>query len=343
MCVGLDPEPKKFPDRFRDAPGGIFEFNKAIIDATRDLVCAYKPQFAHYAAHAAENQLEHTIDYIKSTLPERHRDPRFSKRGDIGSTAEQYAHEAFERYDADAVTVNPYLGRDSVEPFLKHGDKGVIILCRTSNPGAKDFQDLDVGRQEAVPARRRAGGEGMEHGWQLHAGGGRHVSRKSSPTFARASGDLPFLVPGVGAQGGDVAKVMAAGKTAAGTGLVISSSRAILYASSGDDFAKRRAQGRAGTAATRSTRIAPDGHVFIARQRRICAKITSCAARDLLQGLRRVRRDSSGGARAHGDGVLDHQVDRTASFPDLRRLRGAVSGEAAQAGTTSSRPTFTPC
>ena len=144
MCVGLDPEPKKFPDRFRDTPGSIFEFNKAIVDATRDLVCAYKPQFAHYAAHAAENQLEHTIDYIKSTCPNAIV-ILDSKRGDIGSTAEQYAQEAFERYDADAVTVNPYLGRDSVEPFLKHGDKGVIILCRTSNPGAKDFQDLNVG------------------------------------------------------------------------------------------------------------------------------------------------------------------------------------------------------
>ena len=132
VCVGLDPEPKKFPDRLRDTPGAIFAFNKAVIDATADLVCAYKPQFAHYAAHAAENQLEHTIDYIKSTCPNAVV-ILDSKRGDIGSTAEQYAHEAFERYDADAVTVNPYLGRDSVEPFLKHGDKGVIVLCRTSN------------------------------------------------------------------------------------------------------------------------------------------------------------------------------------------------------------------
>jgi orotidine-5'-phosphate decarboxylase len=144
VCVGLDPEPKKFPDRLRDTPGAIFAFNKAIVDATGDLVCAYKPQFAHYAAHAAENQLEHTIDYIKTRCPDAIV-ILDSKRGDIGSTAEQYAHEAFERYGADAVTVNPYLGRDSVEPFLKHEDKGVIILCRTSNPGAKDFQDLTVG------------------------------------------------------------------------------------------------------------------------------------------------------------------------------------------------------
>ena len=120
VCVGLDPEPKKFPDQFRDAPGGIFEFNKAIVDATRDLVCAYKPQFAHYAAHGAEQQLEHTIDYIKATAPNAIV-ILDSKRGDIGSTAEQYAQEAFERYGADAVTVNPYLGRVSLEPFLKDG------------------------------------------------------------------------------------------------------------------------------------------------------------------------------------------------------------------------------
>ena len=236
VCVGLDPEPKKFPDRFRDAPGGIFEFNKAIIDATRDLACAYKPQFAHYAAHAAENQLEHTIDYIKETAPNAIV-ILDSKRGDIGSTAEQYAHEAFERYGADAVTVNPYLGRDSVEPFLKHADKGVIILCRTSNPGAKDLQDLNVGPErklfqhvaETVAKEWNANGNCM-----LVVGA---TYPEELADIRSRVGDLPFLVPGVGAQGGDVAKVMKAGKTAAGTGLVISSSRAILYASSGDDFA----------------------------------------------------------------------------------------------------------
>jgi len=236
VCVGLDPEPKKFPDRFRDAPGGIFEFNKAIIDATRDLACAYKPQFAHYAAHAAEIQLEHTIDYIKATAPNAIV-ILDSKRGDIGSTAEQYAHEAFERYGADAVTVNPYLGRDSVEPFLAKADKGVIILCRTSNPGAKDFQDLTVG-----PDRKlfQHVAETVAKDWNSNGNCmlvvGATYPEELADIRARV-GDLPFLVPGVGAQGGDVAKVMKAGKTAAGTGLVISSSRAILYASSGDDFA----------------------------------------------------------------------------------------------------------
>ena len=214
----------------------IFEFNKAIVDATRDLVCAYKPQFAHYAAHAAENQLEHTIDYIKSTCPNAIV-ILDSKRGDIGSTAEQYAHEAFERYDADAVTVNPYLGRDSVEPFLKHDDKGVIILCRTSNPGAKDFQDLDVGSGKKLfqhVAERVAKEWNTADNCMLVVGA--TYPEELADIRARV-GDLPFLVPGVGAQGGDVAKVMAAGKTKAGTGLVISSSRAILYASSGEDFA----------------------------------------------------------------------------------------------------------
>ena len=236
VCVGLDPEPKKFPDRFRDTPGSIFEFNKAIVDATRDLVCAYKPQFAHYAAHGAEAQLEHTIDYIKTRCPDAIV-ILDSKRGDIGSTAEQYAHEAFERYGADAVTVNPYLGRDSVEPFLKHSDKGVIILCRTSNAGAKDFQDLNVGPErklfqhvaETVAREWNADGNCM-----LVVGA---TYPDELADIRSRVGDLPFLVPGVGAQGGDVAKVMKAGKTAAGAGLVISSSRAILYASSGDDFA----------------------------------------------------------------------------------------------------------
>lgn len=236
VCVGLDPEPKKFPDAFRDAPGSIFAFNKAIVDATADLVCAYKPQFAHYAAHGAELQLEHTIDYIKATAPNAIV-ILDSKRGDIGSTAEQYAHEAFERYGADAVTVNPYLGRDSVEPFLKHADKGVIILCRTSNPGARDLQDLHVGPGKTLYQHVA---ETVAKDWNA-AGNCMIVVGATYPEelaeIRKRVGDLPFLVPGVGAQGGDVAKVMAAGKTAAGTGLVISSSRAILYASNGADFA----------------------------------------------------------------------------------------------------------
>src|SRR6202044_2408007 len=143
VCVGLDPELERFPAQLSGNASPIFQFNRAIIDATADLVCAYKPQFAHYAAYEAEDQLERTIDYIQSTYPGI---PVIldSKRGDVGNTAERYAIEAFERYHADAVTVSPYLGGDSMEPFLKYEDKGVIILCRTSNPGAGDLQDLEM-------------------------------------------------------------------------------------------------------------------------------------------------------------------------------------------------------
>ena len=144
VCVGLDPEIERFPAHIRKEPSPIFQFNRSIIDATADLVCAYKPQFAHYAAYEAEDQLERTIEYIHRVHPGI---PVIldAKRGDIGNTAERYAIEAFERYGADAVTVNPYLGSDSLEPFLRHAERGVLILCRTSNPGAGDLQDLPVG------------------------------------------------------------------------------------------------------------------------------------------------------------------------------------------------------
>lgn len=144
VCVGLDPEPARFPPQLRDRPRAVLEFNQAIVDATCDLVACYKPQFAHYAALGAEAELEMTIRYIHQRAPGV---PVIldAKRGDVGHTAERYAREAFERYDADAVTVNPYLGGDSLEPFLAYADRGVVILCRTSNPGARELQDLPVG------------------------------------------------------------------------------------------------------------------------------------------------------------------------------------------------------
>jgi orotidine-5'-phosphate decarboxylase len=234
VCVGLDPEIERFPPQVVDQPSPIFQFNKAIIDATADLVCAYKPQFAHYAAYEAEDQLERTIDYIQSTYPGI---PVIldSKRGDVGNTAERYAIEAFERYHADAVTVNPYLGGDSMEPFLKYEDKGVIILCRTSNPGAGDLQDLAVGARRlfhvvADLAARR---------WNTRGNCALVVGATYPRELAEVReivGNMPFLVPGVGAQGGDVAQAVQSGQTAAGAGLVISSSRGILYASSGENF-----------------------------------------------------------------------------------------------------------
>jgi len=235
VCVGLDPEIERFPPQILDQPSPIFQFNKAIVDATADLVCAYKPQFAHYAAYEAEDQLERTIDYIQSTYPTI---PVIldSKRGDVGNTAERYAIEAFERYHADAVTVNPYLGGDSLEPFLKYEDKGVIILCRTSNPGAGDLQDLQIGGRRlfhtvADLAARRWNTRGN---CMLVVGA---TYPRELAEVREITGDMPFLVPGVGAQGGDVAQAVQNGQTAAGSGLVISSSRSILYAAPDENFA----------------------------------------------------------------------------------------------------------
>jgi orotidine-5'-phosphate decarboxylase len=235
VCVGLDPEIERFPPHIAEHASPVFQFNKAIIDATADLVCAYKPQFAHYAAYEAEDQLERTIEYIHRSYPGV---PVIldSKRGDVGNTAERYAIEAFERYGADAVTVNPYLGGDALEPFLKHADKGVIILCRTSNPGAGDVQDLEIGGRRlyhiiAELAARRWNARGN---CLLVVGA---TYPRELAEVRRIVGDMPFLVPGVGAQGGDVALAVQNGQTATGTGLIISSSRGILYASSGEDFA----------------------------------------------------------------------------------------------------------
>ena len=235
VCVGLDPEIERFPEQIADQASPIFQFNKAIIDATADLVCAYKPQFAHYAAYEAEDQLERTIDYIHRSYPGI---PVIldSKRGDVGNTAERYAIEAFERYHADAVTVSPYLGGDSLEPFLKYEDKGVIILCRTSNPGAGEVQDLEIrGRKLFHVIAELASQRWNSRGNCMLVVGATYPRELAE--VREIVGSMPFLVPGVGAQGGDVALAVQNGQSAAGTGLVISSSRGILYASSGENFA----------------------------------------------------------------------------------------------------------
>jgi orotidine-5'-phosphate decarboxylase len=236
VCVGLDPEIERFPRHIAAQPSPIFQFNKAVIDATADLVCSYKPQIAHYAAYEAEDQLERTIEYIHRSYPGV-AVILDSKRGDVGNTAERYAIEAFERYKADAVTVNPYLGSDSLEPFLKHEDKGVVILCRTSNPGARDVQDLDVGGRKLyqVIADLAARTWNSRGNCMLVVGA---TYPRELAEVREIVGKMPFLVPGVGAQGGDVAQAVSSGQTAEGTGLVISSSRAILYASADEDFAQ---------------------------------------------------------------------------------------------------------
>jgi orotidine-5'-phosphate decarboxylase len=235
VCVGLDPEPEKFPEHIRALPQAVFEFNRRIIDATAEYVCCFKPQFAHYAALGAEEQLLATIRYIHENYPHL---PVIldSKRGDIGSTAARYAQESFGRYQADAVTVNPYLGFDSVEPFLAWKDRGVILLCRTSNPGARDFQDLvSGGRPLYMHVAERVAGEWNTSGQCMLVIGATYP-KELAEVRARV-GELPLLVPGVGAQGGDVAAAVRAGRTADGFGLVLNSSRGILYAGGGEGFA----------------------------------------------------------------------------------------------------------
>ena len=235
VCVGLDPEPSRFPATLRNHPDAIFEFCRAIVDATADLVCCFKPQIAHFAAHRAEDALERLIRHIHAAHPGV---PVIldAKRGDIGSTAAFYATEAFERYGADAVTVNPYLGHDALEPFLARADKGVVILCRTSNAGARDLQDLDVGGRKLYQhVAQKAATEWNANGNCLLVVGATYPEELAD--VRAIVGAMPLLVPGVGAQGGDIEAVLRCGASADGTGLVVSSSRAILYASAGDDFA----------------------------------------------------------------------------------------------------------
>ncbi len=236
LCVGLDPDPARVPAPLRDHPDALFEFGRAIIDATHDLACAYKPQIAYYAAQRGEEALARTLDYLRQTYADI---PVIldAKRGDIGSTAEQYASEAFDRYGADAVTVNPYLGGDALEPFTRHREKGVVILCRTSNPGAQDLQDLQVGGEPLyLHVARKAAQEWNTQGNCMLVVGA--TWPEPMRRVRAVVGEMPFLVPGVGAQGGDVEALVRAGRTADGTGLVINSSRGILYASPGADFAQ---------------------------------------------------------------------------------------------------------
>lgn len=235
LCVGLDPDPAKFPAHLQGKPDAILEFCTAIVDATADVACSFKPQIAYFASCRAEDQLEALIAYIHEKHPGI---PVIldAKRGDIGSTAEHYAKEAFERFAADAITVNPYMGRDSVEPYLAYPEKGVILLCRTSNPGGSDLQFLEVGGEKLYERVARL----VAQDWNRTGQCALVVGATFPAEIARVreiTGDLPLLVPGIGAQGGDIAATVQAGRTANGTGLMINSSRAILYAGKGEDFA----------------------------------------------------------------------------------------------------------
>jgi orotidine-5'-phosphate decarboxylase len=234
LCVGLDPDPARMPAPLDGAPDAVFRFCREIVDATADLVCAFKPQIAYFASQRAEEQLERLCEHVRDAHP----DVTLildAKRGDIGPTAEHYAREAFGRYGAHAVTVNPYLGGDSVVPYFAHGG-GILALCRTSNPGSGDFQSLDCGGEPLyVRVARTVAGEWSQHGECGLVVGATYPDELR--VVREAVGELPILVPGIGAQGGDAATVAAVGATMDGTGLIVSSSRAILYASSGDDFA----------------------------------------------------------------------------------------------------------
>ena len=257
LCVGLDPEPSKFPGAWKGDASRIFDFCAAIVDATRDLVCAFKPQIAYFAAHRAEDQLERLMAHIRRNAPDV---PVIldAKRGDIGSTAEQYAREAFVRYQADAVTLSPFMGFDSIEPYLSYSDKGLILLCRTSNAGGSDLQAQRLVNEDGTPGERV-----YERVARLAAGAwnrtgqlGLVVGATFPQELARVrelAPTLPLLVPGVGAQGGDaVATVRAAVRPELpGCGaLIVNSSRAVLYASSGEEFAQAA---RAAALATRDS------------------------------------------------------------------------------------------
>ncbi len=240
LCVGLDPDPARFPDAFVSDPDALFHFCRDIVDATSEFACAFKPQIAYFAAHNdGEAQLQRLIAHIAGAHPDV---PVIldAKRGDIGSTAEQYAVEAFDRFGADAVTLNPYMGFDSAQPFLQRNDRGCIFLCHTSNPGSRDFQELMV---DGEPLYMRVAAT-IARSWNTDGNCALVVGAtfpEELKVIRGIVGDMPLLIPGIGAQGGDIEAVVRNGRDSNGAGLMINSSRAILYAYSGEGFAEAAA------------------------------------------------------------------------------------------------------
>lgn len=237
LCVGLDPEPKRFPAALQGDASRIYDFCARIVDATADLVIAFKPQIAYFAAHRAEDQLEKLMEHIRRNAPHV---PTIldAKRGDIGSTAEQYAIEAFERYGADSVTLSPFMGFDSVAPYLKYQGKGAFLLCRTSNPGGDDLQAQRLASVEGEPLLYEHVARLAQGPWNLNGQLGLVVGATYPNEIERVRAlapTVPLLIPGVGAQGGDAAATVKAGWRADAP-IIVNSSRAICYAASGDDF-----------------------------------------------------------------------------------------------------------
>ena len=232
LCIGLDPDPKHMPDRLSP-----FEFNKAIIDATRDLVCAYKPNFAFYEALGNEgiDALKQTVSYIPEDIPAI----GDAKRGDIGNTAKAYARAIFSDLGCDATTVNPYLGFDSIEPFIQYRDRGVFILCRTSNAGAVDFQSLrcevESGYRQLFEIVAQKASQ-----WNTYGNIGLVVGAtypEELRLIRQSHPDMPLLIPGIGTQGGDLALTVHYGVDKHGQKAIINSSRQIIYASREKGFA----------------------------------------------------------------------------------------------------------
>jgi len=235
VCVGLDPDFERLPAAVRGEKYPLFHFNTRIIDSTHEHVCCYKPQIAYFAARGAEDELEMTFAYLNKHYPDI---PHIldAKRGDICSTAVMYAREAYDRYGADAVTVNPYMGGDTLAPFLNYDSKGVVVLCKTSNPGSDEFQTLKTDQQMLYQRIAHA----AQHQWNSR----HNILLVVGATFPediasvrRIAPDIPFLVPGVGDQGGDPEAVIKAGLMKDGCGLIINSSRGIIYADGGNNFA----------------------------------------------------------------------------------------------------------
>lgn len=234
LCVGLDPNPARFPHELVGRDTAIYDFCTGIVDATADLVCAFKPQIAYFASCGAEDQLKAIIDYIHKNYPKV---PVIldAKRGDIGSTAEHYAMEAFDRFEADCVTLSPFMGFDTIKPYMAYEEKGAFILCRTSNPGGDDIQMLTVdGERIYERLARLAAGD-----WNVNGQLGLVVGATYPAELAnvrRIAPETVLLVPGIGAQGGDIDACVKAGITKNGTGMVINSGRAIIYASRDADW-----------------------------------------------------------------------------------------------------------
>jgi orotidine-5'-phosphate decarboxylase len=239
LCVGLDPEPSRFPGKLQGDASRIYDFCAAIVDATADLVIAFKPQIAYFAAHRAEAQLERLMAHMRRAAPGV---PIIldAKRGDIGSTAAQYAIEAFERYGADAVTLSPFMGFDSVQPYLTYHGKGAFLLCRTSNPGGDDLQNQRLASVDGQPLLYEHIARLAQGPWNSNGQLGLVVGATYPAEIERVRAvapTLPLLIPGVGAQGGDAVATVRAGWRPDAP-IIVNSSRAILYASAGDDFAE---------------------------------------------------------------------------------------------------------